>query len=138
VQLSRIHSGVDGILERWVQIFPEHYPCTEMQIGNTTLPMTNSGDDFEVVTDKQALQTYISRRQEDLRILSESLEAGSVDTFNKIGHRILGSARTFGFPDLEAIAQKMDQLKNKDLPEAGSAILTEFSKWIDSTKSKFE
>lgn len=80
------------------------------------------------------LQVYVSRRSSDLEILKLSLENNSVQEFNRIGHQILGNARTFGFLDLEKIAEKLNELTPKSLKEKGPELLLEFEIWITCQK----
>jgi len=94
--------------------------------------------DTALVLEKPVLLTYMSRRSEDLRLLTQALGRDSVQEFNQIGHRILGSARTFGFPELETMALQMNDMTTQVLSQQGPLLLTRFSEWILETTSKIQ
>ena len=92
-------------------------------------------EDF--VLPKHMINTYVSRRADDLAKLDQSLNSGSVAEFNRIGHQLLGNARNYGFPDLEVLARKMESLSAENLKTEGPQIYSDFSKWIAAAKLNF-
>ncbi len=82
------------------------------------------------------IETYLRRREDDLAVLHNSLQKRSVDAFNRIGHQLAGNARNFGFPELEGLGFKMENLKPSQLDQAGPALLNEYKQWVDSKKTK--
>ena len=56
------------------------------------------------------MTTYLERRLVDIDRLRQSLENGSVDEFNRIGHQLKGNARSFGFDELEPLGLRMEML----------------------------
>ncbi len=92
----------------------------------------HEADDF--VLEKSALEAYWSRRTIDRAALVAALENRSIQEFHQIGHRILGSARTYGYPNLEAIAKRMDKLSAEELMNDGPGIILDFQTWIDETQ----
>lgn len=78
----------------------------------------------------EAIEIYVLRRKADLTSLRISLEQGLVEEFNRVGHQILGNAETFGFPDLEKIGRKLNDLTKQTLKEKGPVILLEFENWV--------
>lgn len=78
----------------------------------------------------QLLETYLQRRKVDIDELTRSLEADSVEAFNRIGHQLAGNAMSFGFPALEVIGSQMEDLDKMNLQEKGPLLIREFSNWL--------
>lgn len=79
----------------------------------------------------QMIKTYLNRRLEEIPVLQKSLHDGLVVEFNKLGHKILGNARTYGFESLEPLAARMNSLKQEELAEQGPIIISEFKQWTE-------
>lgn len=77
----------------------------------------------------EMIDLYVHRRHEDVRILRASLDSGCIDEVNRIGHQIAGNARSFGFPELERIGEKLESLTKEELPTTGEAIVLELRHW---------
>lgn len=84
----------------------------------------------------QMIKTYLVRRQEEIPVLRKSLADGSHEEFNKIGHKLLGNARTYGFEVLEPLAAKMNSLKSEELASVGPALVDEYEKWVNKANSE--
>ncbi len=80
---------------------------------------------------------YLTRRESDLLDLQKSLNEGSSDAFKTIGHKIMGSAKTFGFDELEDLGVRLEKISVEELKAQGAALLTELSEWIKATRIKF-
>lgn len=67
--------------------------------------------------------------------LKKSIEYNKPEGFSRLGHQLLGNARTYGFLDLEPLAQKLEKIKDKaDLQINGPKLLRELYEWIVTTK----
>lgn len=85
---------------------------------------------------RKMLETYLERRRVDLETLTKSLQDGSVEEFNRIGHQLVGNARNFGFSVLEPLAAKMESLSSESLKEAGPRLLTDFTTWLEKAHTE--
>ena len=85
---------------------------------------------------KEMIKTYLDRRVTDVTTLKESLVKNSVEEFNRIGHQLLGNAKSYGFPDLESIAAQMEDLSSTDLQLRGPQLVEQFSQWLQSALQK--
>lgn len=54
-------------------------------------------------------QNYLRRRLADLDSLEKALLQQDFEVCEEIGHRLKGSARTFGFKDLERVASSLEE-----------------------------
>lgn len=88
----------------------------------------------EFALPKEMLITYVLRRKEDLELLHRCYDEKSVTGFNRVGHILMGNARSFGFASLEDIAKQMNTLSQEELPKRGPQILQQFSNWIESNR----
>lgn len=78
--------------------------------------------------------SYLDRRKADHLALSEALQYDRLEAFNRIGHQLMGNARSFGFLDLEKIGEKFEGLKKEQLKSEGPILLDEFARWITITE----
>lgn len=81
---------------------------------------------------------YLQRRASDIRVLQKGLDVNSVEEFNRLGHQMMGNARTFGFPELEPIAIKMERLILANLQEEGAILIGEYSDCISKRIQEFQ
>src|SRR5690349_5474010 len=51
---------------------------------------------------------YLSNRRNDLVVLKQALTQGNLDTIQKLGHKVKGTAGGYGFDGLGAIAKELD------------------------------
>lgn len=73
---------------------------------------------------------YLERRVKDLDACFESLKKKNFLNLEKVGHRLKGSATTFGHPELSSIGEKLEKSAGvKDEPQV-EAILKEFKVWL--------
>jgi HPt (histidine-containing phosphotransfer) domain-containing protein len=89
------------------------------------------GEDM-VTFPKEMIRDYIERRVADLAML----ERGSIHEFQRIGHQLSGSARNFGFPDLEAIALRMEKICAQEIASEGPRLIAEFRRWIQAHEAE--
>lgn len=78
----------------------------------------------------------MDRRVTDVTTLKECLAKNSVEEFNRIGHQLLGNAKSYGFPDLESIAAQMEELTTADLQSRGPKLVEQFNQWLQSALQK--
>jgi HPt (histidine-containing phosphotransfer) domain-containing protein len=79
-----------------------------------------------------AINRYLVRRREDLQVCSDALETCNFKKMGDVAHRIKGSGSTFGFPELSAIAEKLEAATAKsDLAEVKSCFL-DFERWVET------
>ncbi len=71
---------------------------------------------------------YLERRVVDLSVL----EKGRLEDFRRIGHQIRGSAKSFGFSDLETIALRLEQIDHGTLLELAPRILVDFKNCLSA------
>lgn len=84
----------------------------------------------------EMIKTYLHRRSEEVPILKKSLESSSVEEFNRVGHKLLGNARTYGFVTLEPLAERMNSLTQEQIAKDGPALVAEYESWIQVAKTK--
>ena len=59
--------------------------------------------------------TYLSRRIDELNSFKRMNDSEKIVFAQNIGHKIAGSAQSFGFLELEPIAREMESLKSHDI-----------------------
>jgi HPt (histidine-containing phosphotransfer) domain-containing protein len=93
---------------------------------------------IQVQLPKEMYLRYLAHREEDLKSLKASIEARSPQAFQKIGHQLMGNARSFGFDELEKIGVKLEKIRKEEVATLGPELLREFSDWIESTKHNLQ
>lgn len=78
------------------------------------------------------IEVYIQRRKVDIEVLEKSIFENSIEAFHRIGHQLSGNARSFGFPELESLGQRMEKLSLQALASEGSTLVKELSTWLSS------
>ena len=78
---------------------------------------------------------YLERRALDLKLLKLAINKNSVEDFNRIGHQLMGNAKSYGFESLVPLAVKMEKLLPSDLPINGPLLTEEFSLWLNSARA---
>lgn len=87
---------------------------------------------------REMIATYLKRRGDDIVILKKSLEDNSTTEFHRVGHQLKGNARSFGYPDLEPIAIRMESLPDAELQNVGALLIDEFSSWLQISLKEFQ
>ncbi len=73
---------------------------------------------------------YLERRVKDLDVCFESLKKKNFMSLERVGHRLKGSATTFGHPELSSIGEKLERSAGmEDAPQV-EAVLKEFNVWL--------
>lgn len=63
---------------------------------------------------EELAQSYLLRRLSDLEALEKALLVEDYETCERIGHRLKGSASTFGFEDLAELARHLEKDANQE------------------------
>jgi HPt (histidine-containing phosphotransfer) domain-containing protein len=69
----------------------------------------NAIDNFQSLMTPERKERYLSRRQEDLTACWAALRESDFKALQDVAHKVKGTARSFGFNDLEAIAVKLEE-----------------------------
>jgi signal transduction histidine kinase/HPt (histidine-containing phosphotransfer) domain-containing protein len=78
----------------------------------------------------KSINTYLTRRIEDLQSCLHALESSDYETIRSIAHRIKGSASTFGFPELSEIARALEQAVSTADSNVIRKSTTQFENWV--------
>lgn len=84
---------------------------------------------------EEMLSVYLERRALDLNLLKLGIRENSVSDFNRIGHQLMGNAKSYGFESLVPLAVKMEKLLLSDLTTDGPLLTAEFSQWLTSARA---
>ena len=77
-------------------------------------------DMFELSDEMKS--NYINRRIEELNEFKKMTDLQKVQYAQHIGHKIAGSAQSYGFLELEPIAREMERLRNTDVEKCRQLI----------------
>jgi HPt (histidine-containing phosphotransfer) domain-containing protein len=80
----------------------------------------------------EMISTYLQRRFTDIELLRKGLETNSVEAFHRIGHQVMGNARSYGFDNLEPIANRMESLDSSELQVLGPQLIEEFTTCLEN------
>ena len=61
--------------------------------------------------------TYLARRREEQPLLQKATQAGDLDDVARRAHKVAGSAATYGFVELSAIARELEAACLEKRPE---------------------
>jgi HPt (histidine-containing phosphotransfer) domain-containing protein len=71
----------------------------------------------------ELIKKYLQRRNEDLNLCERALANQDYETLQMIGHKILGNAGSFGFPELGQIGKLLETAaENRAHESLGNAI----------------
>lgn len=73
---------------------------------------------------------YLERRVNDLDACFESLKKKNFLSLERVGHRLKGSATTFGHPELSSIGEKLERSAVMEDEPQVEAVLKEFKLWL--------
>lgn len=99
-------------------------------------PQIKNNEPREFLVSEEMLQVYLERRTVDLGLLLQGIKKNTVADFNRIGHQLMGNAKSYGFSGIEPLAFKMEKLLLCDLAVTGPLITDEFSMWLESALSR--
>lgn len=74
---------------------------------------------------------YINRRIKDLEYLQTALEDEDFVICEQIGHRLKGSAATFGFQELQQVATQLEVHAKEEDIESLTLDVDEFREWVE-------
>lgn len=78
---------------------------------------------------------YTERRARDADVLMSALEAGELDTFQKVGHQLKGNAATFGYEPLAELGRKMEEAAQHQSLSEAKACLFSLKAWLQDQTS---
>lgn len=76
-------------------------------------------------------ENYINRRIKDLEFLESALDDENFLVCEQIGHRLKGSALTFGFEELQEVATQLETHAKQQDKESLASDVNEFRNWVD-------
>lgn len=79
---------------------------------------------------KQVKEIYVERRKKDLECLKQDLNSKEAAEFKRIGHQLKGNASTFGYLDLEKIAQDLERAGETQDWDQAKILVDRFEAWI--------
>lgn len=91
--------------------------------------MYGQGDEMEIP--QELAQRYLRRRLEDLEILEKALMTHDFRICEEIGHRLRGSAQTYGFHDLAELGESLEKAATKEDETSLVEEVNSFRIWID-------
>lgn len=71
----------------------------------------------------ELIQKYITRRVQDIDVLSQALEKYDIEVFHRIGHQLAGNAVSYGIDSLEKIGRDMESLKSENFKRDAKNLL---------------
>jgi HPt (histidine-containing phosphotransfer) domain-containing protein len=83
---------------------------------------------------KEMYKTYVERRGEDCKQLSEALQKNDHTVFRKVGHQLRGNATSFGFDELTQLADRMHEVNEENFSKIGPGILQDLGDWVNVKK----
>lgn len=81
---------------------------------------------------KEARETYLNRRKQDVQKCRTALEAGDWDFIARVGHKIKGNAETFGFDTLTEIGRKLESYAQSQNADSARETIDQFDKLVDA------
>ena len=98
-------AGFDEFLEKPISRIALR-ECLRRRVGMAKLEDHSRSYNAQI---QKVLPHFFQARIADLRDLSASVNIGDVATIQRIGHKLKGSARTFGFPEISELGQKLEE-----------------------------
>ncbi len=76
-------------------------------------------------------ENYINRRIKDLEYLETALDDENFLVCEQIGHRLKGSALTFGFSELQDVATQLETHAKEQDKESLASDVSDFRNWVE-------
>jgi HPt (histidine-containing phosphotransfer) domain-containing protein len=86
----------------------------------------------EIIIPDDLRQRYLQRRLQDVAALSEAVKICNFDLFKQVGHQIKGNALTFGYKELEKIAENLEQAGDAKDKIQSLRTLEALKLWLDN------
>ena len=113
-------------------------PVTKNEVLKTVEQMTFKSF-ADVDSDlKELVPEFLKNRQKEVQEISELLRQGSFEEIQKTGHRLKGSAGSYGFGRLTELAQEMESAAQKKNREAISRILEEIKAYLETVQIRYK
>ena len=81
---------------------------------------------------ERLLGTYLSRRQEDVRVCHEALSPPDFPTLQTVGHRLKGNGASFGYPELAELGAELESAAQDGDLEAARQCVIRLESWVKS------
>jgi HPt (histidine-containing phosphotransfer) domain-containing protein len=78
----------------------------------------------------EAVVLYISRRRDDVENGRRYLESRDWESLAMIGHRLMGSGKTFGFPDLGPLGDELERAALEQNTSVCQSSLAQLYEWL--------
>ena len=85
----------------------------------------------------ELIQKYITRRVQDIDVLSQALKKDDIEVFQRIGHQIAGNAVNYGMDSLEKIGRNMESLKSENFKNEAKNLLDSYTAEVNKYKNIF-
>lgn len=82
----------------------------------------------------ELIQKYITRRVQDIDVLTQAYEKDEIEIFQRIGHQIAGNAVSYGMDSLEKIGRDMESLKPENFKWDAKKLLDLFVTEVNKRK----
>lgn len=108
-------------------------------INLSTLPDDKDlSDSSEKRMVQKLLPAYFNTRVKDLEELKAALKNNDFTSIKKLGHRIKGSAKSYGFPHVGELAHNLEEFAIKEDKGRCEQVLDQIEQSIDLAKNNFE
>jgi len=77
---------------------------------------------------------YVQRRLLDFQHLEKELQTNSFSDFKRVGHQLKGNAASYGYPELEAIAESLESAGQNQNLDLAQLTLTKLKSWLDKNQ----
>ncbi len=96
----------------------------------------------KMTTEEKMLQKlmpqYFATRIEDLQTLNEAIDDGNFSTIKKIGHRVKGSAKSYGFQEIGDLSYELEKAAENADKETCERLIQQIESDILTAKQNFE
>ncbi len=99
-------------------------------------------EEKQMTTEEKMLQKlmpqYFATRMEDLQTLNAAIGDGNFSTIKKIGHRVKGSAKSYGFQEIGDLSYELEKAAENADKETCEKLIQKIETDILTAKKKFE
>ncbi len=98
------------------------------------LPQENSPQDPLII---KLLPKYFATREEDLDIVKKAISEKDYQTIKKIGHRVKGSAKSYGFAEIGDLSQQLELAAEQADPDECNKLISVIDEKIHKAKRDY-
>jgi HPt (histidine-containing phosphotransfer) domain-containing protein len=81
---------------------------------------------------------FLENRKKDLHSLTVAIAAGDFELVRRIGHRMKGSGRSYGFSAITALGMQMEERGKARDRDGVIKLLAKYRHYLDNVKIKYE